>query len=303
MMAFPFRFPKRCTVAIDLGTAFLRIAPERFGVVTLPMANLVEPPMRGGVIADPLTVAEMLRTSLSKFWRLGILGPRVLVGAPTDVCGEEREALVRTLSASGADDIEIIPEPQASAIGAGLDVSSSYAQMIVDVGEGVTDCAIIREGRIVISHASRVGCGTLRERVRQGVLQTSGFCLTHKEAEKIVVSAGVGSSPQMTGIPIRTASSKTLIIRPEEVQELLEPIIEEIVSVATTLLQKTPHALGCEIIESGIMLTGGGALLPGLHKRLAGATDIHVTIPNDPLGTVVTGLQTMGTRTTGETFQ
>jgi rod shape-determining protein MreB and related proteins len=296
----PLPFPRRCTVAIDLGTAFLRIAPERFGVVTMPMASMVEAPMRGGVVADPLTVAEMLRPVLSKFWRLGILGPRVIVGAPTDLGDEERAALVGALSASGAKGIEIIPEPQASAIGAGLDVSSSYAQMIVDVGEGVTDCAIIREGGIVISHASRVGCSTLRERVRQAVLQKWGLCLTPKEAEKIVV-AGMSAFPRMTAIPLETASSKTLIIRPEEVRELLEPIIVEILAVSTALLQKAPHALGCEIIESGIVLTGGGALLPGLRKRLEGMTDIHVTIPNDPLGTVVSGLQKMGT-TIGETF-
>jgi rod shape-determining protein MreB and related proteins len=298
MKVSPFRLPKRCTVAIDLGTAFLRIAPERFGVVTMPMANMVEAPMRGGVVADPLTVAEMLRPVLSKFWRFGVLGPRVIVGAPTDLRDQERAAMVGALSASGASGIEIIPEPQASAVGAGLDVSSFYAQMIVDVGEGVTDCAIIREGRIVTSHASRVGCSTLRERIRQAVQQKWGLCLTAKEAEKIVV-AGLSASPGMTVIPLGTTSSKSLFIHSEEVRELLEPIIVEILAVSTTLLREAPHTLGCEIIESGIVLTGGGALLPGLGRRLAGATDIHVTIPKDPLGTVVSGLQKMGT-TLGE---
>ncbi len=301
MTAIPLRFPRRCTVAIDLGTAFLRIAPERFGVVTMPMANTAGAPMRGGVVADPLTVAEMLRPVLSKFWRLGILGPRVLVGAPTDLREKERATLVGALSASGANSIEIIPEPQASAVGAGLDLSSPYAQMVVDVGEGVTDCAIIREGKIVTSHASRVGCSTLRERVRRTVLQKWGLCLTPEEAEKIV-QAGVSASPRMTAVPLSTANSETLIIRPEEVREVLEPIIEEILAVSTTLLQNAPHALGCEIIESGIVLTGGGALLPGLRKRLARATDIHVTIPNDPLGTVVTGLQKMGAGMNGEAY-
>ncbi len=295
MTAFPFRIPGRSAVAIDLGTAFLRVATDRFGVVTTPMPDRLEAPMRGGAIADPLSVAEMIRPFLSGFRRMGIFGPRVLVGAPTDLRGEERAALIDALSASGAGGIDVVPEPQASAVGAGLDLGSSYAQMIVDVGDGVTDCAILRDGAIVTSHAGRVGCGTLRERVRQGVLQKWGLCLTPTEAEKIVVSAGLGAPSPMKGIPIRAASSTSPIIRPEEVRELLEPVVEEILAVSTTLLQKAPHALGCEIIESGIVLTGGGALLPGLRHRLEGATDIHVTVPNDPLGSVVRGLHKMVT--------
>jgi rod shape-determining protein MreB and related proteins len=295
MAALPFRIPGRCTVAIDLGTAFLRVANEQSGVVTIPM-NMINPPLRGGVIADPLTVAEMLMPSLTKSRRLGILRPRVLVGAPTDAHGAEREALVMALRAAGADDIQIVPEPQASAIGAGLDVSSSHAQMIVDVGEGVTDCAIIREGMIVASHASRVGCGNLRTMVREAVLHRWDLRLSPAEAERIVMAAGVGASSKNTAIPIKANfvdHRRSPTIGSSEVQELLDPIIEEILAASFTLLREAPHALGCEIIESGIVLTGGGALLPGLPKRLAWKTDIHVSTPRDPLGAVVSGLQQM----------
>lgn len=298
LAAFQHYRPWRSHVAVDLGTAFFRVATERGAVVTIPTAHTPQPPLRCGVINDPQAVADLLRPFLVEARKLGIFRPQVVVGAPTDARWNEREALVSALLAAGAAEVEIVSEPQAAAIGAGLDLSSPYAQMLVDVGEGVTDCAIFREGKILAAHACRVGCGSLRTSVQERLQDCWDICLTPVEAEKIVELAGVGSSVKPVTIPLRTKGrnagiSASLTIRAASVQALLEPVVAEILAAPCTLLRSVPHALGCEVIESGILLSGGGALLPGLRERLAEATSIDVTAPRNPLDTVVTGLRRM----------
>jgi rod shape-determining protein MreB len=285
-------------VAVDLGTAFFRVATDRFGIVTIPTAAAPRSPLRRGVVDDPQAVAALLRPALAGNRRLGLFGPRVVVGAPTDVRSSERQALEIALLAAGAVAVEIVPEPQAAAVGAGLDLGSPYAQMLVDVGEGVTDCAILREGRILATYACRIGCGSLRASVQERIRQCWDLSLSAAEAESLVASAGVGTAAPASSTPITIGNSPrsrrtALTIRPATVQALLEPTVEAILAAATTLLRRVPHALGCEIIESGIVLTGGGALLPGLRERLAAATSIHVTSPGNPLDAVVIGLQRM----------
>lgn len=298
MTALRSPIPWRRPVAVDLGTAFIRVAADHFGVVTIPTAAASCSPLRGGVVEDPQAVAALLRPALAGNRRLGVLGPRVVVGAPTDVRGSERQALETALQAAGAGAVEIVPEPQAAAVGAGLDLGSPYAQMLVDVGDGVTDCAILREGRILATHACRVGCGSLRASVQERFRDCWDLRLSAAEAERLVATAGVGTAAPASSTPIRIGDNASgrrpaLTIRLMTVQALLEPTVEKILAAATTLLRRVPHALGCEIIESGIVLTGGGALLPGLRERLATATSIHVTSPGNPLDTVVIGLQRM----------
>ncbi len=299
MANYPVRNPWRSEVAIDLGTAFVRVATERFAGVSIPTALTSNPPLRSGVIADPQAVTNLLRPLLARAKRLGLLRPRVLVGTPTDATGEEREALTAALLKAGAARITIVSEPLAAALGAGLDILSPYVQMIVDVGEGVTDCAIIRAGEILESHASRVGCANLRERIRGRFHECWGLCLTTAEVEWIVATVGTGNVRRAdTDILVRAGnrgviSPETLTVRPAALQSIIEPLIIEISNTAINLLRKVPPALGCEIIESGIVLTGGGALLPGLRERLAEATHIKVTTPTEPLDVVIKGLEGM----------
>jgi rod shape-determining protein MreB and related proteins len=278
------RMPWHKNFAIDLGTAFIRIAAERSAVVSIPTLGMSSPPLFGGFIVNPLSVTAALRPYLASRWHR----PSVLVGAPTGIRSEERAALVTALQQAGAAHVEIFPEPQASAIGAGLDLSSPFAQMIVDVGEGVTDCAIFKEGRIVASLAGRVGCGSLRRGVQEEMVHNRGLRPTSAEAERIVSAVGAGELAEQV-ITVGLDADYPLA----EIAAFLQPVFEAILAIPTTLLQQIPHELGCEVIESGIVLTGGGALLPGFARRLAKATDIHVTIPVDPLNSVVAGLQTL----------
>lgn len=296
MKIVPSCMPWRRDVAIDLGTAFIRVAMKDLGIVTIPAGLAAKPPLRCGVVADPHEVANLLRPLLRKVKRMGI-GPRVVVGTPSDTNVMERKALLVAMRASGADDIEIIPETQAAAVGAGMDIGSPYAHMIVDIGEGVTDCAIIRAGKILYSRAVRIGCSTLRESVQAGYHQRWGIDLTRSEAEQFLERMGVGrgSSPTECHHPEpplgRTAEPHGLCS--PTIHALVEPYVVEILATINDQLRTIPHDLGCEVIESGIVLTGGGALLPGMSERLSAATAINVTVPPSPLDVVIRGIRRM----------
>lgn len=242
--------PWRPRVAIDVGTAFIRVATSGEGIETLVGDASAQPLLRRGVVANPEAVSALLRPCLGRFKKWGMLGPRVLAGVPTDARDGERESLCRALRAAGAAEVELVPEPRAAALGAGVDLSCPYAQMIVDVGEGVTDCAILRAGRILAARALRIGCADLREQIRQGVSPRHGNGADPAAAEKILATVA-------------------------------------------DFLRGVPHEPGCEIIESGILLTGGGALLPGMAQRLAEATSIPVRTPPNPIDAVILGLRAM----------
>jgi rod shape-determining protein MreB len=286
------RNPWRCEVAIDLGTAFARVATKKFALVTIPAA--LSPPLRHGVVADQQAVVSLLAPLLGRAKRLGLLRPRVVVGAPTDATDAERETLTAALQQSGAGSVA---EPLAGVIGAGADILSPYAQMIVDVGDGVTDCAIVRAGEILESQASRVGCGSLRESVQDKLQSCWGHCLKVAEVERIIAAAGTGAArPTDANIQVSVEGYAAVPVQPLSVcpvalQAMIEPLVVEILGTATNLLKKLPPACSCEIIESGILLTGGGALLPGLRERLAEAASIQVITPAKPLDVVIEGLR------------
>ncbi len=292
--------PWRNEVAIDMGTAFVRVATEKFGVKTIPTTQTGRSPLRDGVVTDRNAAASLLWPWLAKAKRLGLFNPRVLVGVPTDATDKEQELLTEALYQAGAVSVSIVSEPFAAALGAGLNILSPFAQMVVDVGEGVTDCAILRGGHILESHATRIGCSSFRERVQDNFRQCwGGFDLNMAEAERIIAVAGTERtwlndvSILVKVLSVDGAKHEPLPVRPATLQAMIEPLVLEITGTAINLLRKVPPAVGCEIIESGIVLTGGGAMLPGLRERLAKATSIKVTIPTEPLDVVIKGLRGM----------
>lgn len=289
------RNPWCCEVAIDLGTAFVRVATKNPAQVTIPAAPV--PFLRHGVVADQQAVVNLLAPLLGRARRFGLLRPRVVVGAPTDASEAERETLTAVLKQSGAGSVAIVAEPLAAAIGAGADILSPYAQMIVDVGDGVTDCVIVRAGEIFESQTSRVGCGTLRELVRDNLKRGCSHSLKSTEVERIIAAVGTDAARQIAGnIQISMAGYAAVPVQhlsvcPVALQAMIEPLVVEILGTATNLLRKLSPARSCEIIESGILLTGGGALLPGFRERLAEATSIQVITPAKPLDVVIEGLR------------
>jgi rod shape-determining protein MreB and related proteins len=287
----------RPQVAIDLGTAFIRVATDRCEVETIPVDSVPAPPLRSGVVSDPNAVADLLRPCLERARKWSVLSPRVVVGAPSDVQEQERVLLRTAMHHAGAGVVEIVAEPCAAALGAALDLSSPYAQMIVDVGEGVTDCAILRAGELLASRAVRLGCADLGEKVRHGLGLNEGQVIGPREAARIVQTVGVAGqcqAPEHLNITLDLNGMQVPLVVPGKmVQEFMEPVVARIVSVAADLLQGVPHELGCEIIESGIIITGGGALVPGIIERLSQATSIRVEAPPNALDVVILGLRAM----------
>ncbi len=226
----------RQQVALDLGTATIRIAAGQREVLERPSCLDKSAGLRGGVVVDQATVVQLLKPLLDRTRLFGIVKPCVLACAPSDADRSERTRLTRAVLEAGAASVYVIPEPLAAAVGAGMDVSSPYAQLVVDIGAGVTDCALIRMSRIQATAALRIGCSQLQQEAAE---------------------------PQ-------TALKK--------VAGLLEKFLHDL-----------PPETGCEVIENGICLTGGGALIPGLPAFLEERTGIRVTPAATPCYCVVEG--------------
>lgn len=162
-------------IAVDLGTARTRVAWGNRMAVELPSMAEDRPALRCGVVVDKLAAVAVLRTLMGNFARQCFSRPKAIACVPTDADDRERDAVIDCVKEAGAQSVYLIPEPFAAAVGAGADLSSPYAHMIMDIGEGVTDCAVIREGRIVASRAVRIGCGDLRDAVADSILTEWGL--------------------------------------------------------------------------------------------------------------------------------
>lgn len=262
-------------VALDVGTATIRIAAGMVPSIERPSQIGTRRALRDGVVVDDETALLILKPLLDRTRKFGIVKPCVLACAPSDASKEERELLIDSIVKAGAASIALIPEPLAAAIGSGVDVSSHYAQMVIDIGEGVTDCAVIRSSKIRVTCAIRAGCGRMRRAIVTAA-QESG-CTD--------VSDAFGN------MLMRTCGFDRSIVQPESIltANALLPVLEELADTIQDFLRDLPHDLGCEIIESGICLTGGGALIPGVRKYFEQRTGISVTIAHTPCASVVEG--------------
>lgn len=277
-------------IAVDLGTATTRVSTLRHGgMVEGPSASALQ----RGVIVNPEAAASVLQGLLTRLRWLGLMRPRVLACTPTDATPEERAAVVTAARDAGAVAVAVVPEPLAAAVGAGLDVASPYAQLVVDIGHGVTDCAVIRQGELIASRAVRIACVDLHTAAAALAARRTGLQLLPGEAERLVQRAGVppriGEPPaiKVTGRFARERVSALVDAR--EVAEVLEPVVAGMLGGVIALLHDLPGRAGAEIIESGLLVTGGGALLPGMCERLADATGIAARRAADPLRAVIRG--------------
>lgn len=256
-------------------------------------------PLRAGVIADVEATASLLRPLFRRARRLGLVRPRVLACAPTDARDEDREAIVEAVRMAGAASVAIALEPLAAAIGAGLDVASPYAQMLVDVGDGVTDIAVISSGSLVVSAAVRTACSDMHTAVRRAVVESHGTLLFAHEAERLTRTVGVAraSAPASrlaaNGLDCKTGRAMQVIVSSREVARAVGPVAATIVDAVRDTVRDLPATTSCEVIESGICLTGGGARLPGLAELLADRTALDVRQPADPLRAVINGARQM----------
>ena len=257
-------------------------------------------PLHSGVIADVEAASLLLRHLLERTQRLGILKPRALVCAPTDAQEGEKALLIEATRRAGASAVAVVPEPLAAAIGAGLEVSSPYAQLLVDIGDGVTDIAVIRSGELIMTSAVRTACSDLHRAISRQVAVGHGVQLSPREAERLTCRAGQlvdGAREEAReekifltqGIDLGTGEPVSLGVSAEEILASVEPIIETILTAIVKTFDGLPVETSFEVIENGIWVTGGGALLPRLTRRLAETISLEVRLAKDPLRSVIFG--------------
>lgn len=262
-------------VALDVGTATTRIASGLSPLIERSSSVGGKRALRGGVVVDAETFYSILKPLLDRTRLFGVVKPYVLTCAPSDASHEERQLLIDSIMKCGAASAAVIPEPLAAAIGAGIDVSSPYAKMVVDIGEGVTDCAIIRSSKISAACAIRVGCDQMRSAIVVAAQKFGGACVTDAYGDMLMRTCGLTRSVDLAGSILAATA--------------LEPVLEEIADTVDSFLRDVPDGLGCEVIDSGICLTGGGALIPGVRDYLEKRTGICVTIARAPRASVLEG--------------
>jgi rod shape-determining protein MreB len=281
-------------VAVDFGTATTRVSiPQRTRVLESPSRAEEGPALRSGAVVNREAAASVLYRLMQRLRHFGVLRPRLLACVPTDVSPDERDAVFDSLSQVGAAAISVVPEPLAAAVGAGLDVSSPYAQLVVDIGHGVTDCAVIRSSEVTVTRAVRCACSDLQAAAAALVMQRFGLELLPGEADRLVRLVGVvplAGRAERFRVNGRAGSLGVRVaVDGEELAETLEPVVARMLSGVTALVRELPAHYGAEIVETGILLTGGGALLPGMTERLAAETGVAVRRAADPLRAVIRG--------------
>jgi len=253
-------------------------------------------PMSDGVIADYTTTQKMLEYLFAKVvGRKRLFKPRVLVCVPSQVTSVERRAVVQAAREAGASEAHTIEEPMAAAIGAGLPISTPGGNMVVDIGGGTTDIAVISLDGIVTSESLRVAGNRIDEVIVRHVKSVYSLMIGDRTAEEIKVKIGSAYPLEqeltllVRGRDLVAGLPKTVEVSSTEIREALSEPVTAIVEKVKRVLEQTPPELAADIIERGIVLTGGGALLRGFDKLLSAATSIPVYVAEDPLSCVAIG--------------
>jgi rod shape-determining protein MreB len=314
-----------CDLAIDLGTAnslvFLKgkgiIVQEPSIVVVNKLSGKVEAvgsrakemlgktpanvtaikPMRDGVIADFEIAEKMLDYFIKKatnnrgFW----LRPRIVIGIPTGITQVERRAVKDVALRAKASEVYLVEQPMTAAVGADLPISDPTGNMIVDIGGGTTDIAVISLNGIVFNHSIRIAGNEMDDEIIQYLKKKYNLLIGEKSAELVKMQLGSAYpldeplTMEIKGRDLREGIPKTIVIDDQEIREALEDVVASIVNAVRIALERTPPELSADIIDRGIVLTGGGALLKNLDKRLREETQLPVFVTDDPLTSVVLG--------------
>ncbi len=253
-------------------------------------------PLSDGVIADYTTTEKMLEYLIAKVCgRRRFFKPRVLVCVPSGVTSVERRAVIQAAREAGAGEAYTIEEPMAAAIGAGLPISMPGGNMVVDIGGGTTDVAVISLEGIVISRSVRVGGNKMDEVISRYIRAQYNLMIGERTAEEIKIKVGSAYpleqelQMEVRGRDLIAGLPKTITVTSEEIREALQEPINAIVERVRSVLEETPPELAADIIERGITLTGGGALLRGIDRLLESVTNIRVQVAEDPLSCVAIG--------------
>src|ERR671937_209 len=251
--------------------------------------------VRGRVIADFDVTEEMLRHFIQKVHQHRFAHPRVVVCVPSGVTGVEKRAVEEATLSAGARQAYLIEEPMAAAIGAGLPVAEPTGNMIVDVGGGTTEVAVISLGGIVVSQSLRVGGDEMDESIINHIKRDYKLLIGQQTAEEIKLEIGSAwdmkdeLQAEVRGRDMLTGLPKTVVLSSEEIRRALDEPVTQIIEAIKSTLDKTPPELAADIMDRGIVLAGGGSLLTGLDERLRHETQMPVHLAESPLTCVAVG--------------
>ena len=253
-------------------------------------------PMKDGVIADFEVTEAMLRHFIRKVHnRRSLVRPRIIICIPSGVTQVEKRAVRESAESAGAREVFLIEEPMAAAIGAGLPITEPTSNMVVDIGGGTTEVAVISLAGIVYSKSVRVGGDKMDAAILQHIKRKYNLLIGERTAELIKTTIGnayptdkvetmlIKGRDLVSGIP------KTIEIDSNEIRESIQEQVDAILEVVKVALEQTPPELAADIVDNGIYLTGGGALLKGLDRLLREETGLPISVTDDPLSTVVLG--------------
>jgi len=253
-------------------------------------------PIKDGVISDFDATGEMLRYFIQRVHnRKSFMRPRIVIGVPTGITQVEQRAVKDAALSSGGREVYLIEEPVAAAIGTGLPISEPSGNMIVDIGGGTTDIAVISLAGIVYSKAVRVAGNEMDDAIIQYIKKTYNLLIGERTAEAIKMEVGSAypledrMTMEIKGRHLIEGVPKTITISDEEIREALAETVNVIVDAVRVALERTPPELSADIVDRGIVLTGGGSLLKNLDKRLREETGLPLAMAEDPLSSVVLG--------------
>ena len=252
-------------------------------------------PLRDGVIADFIVTEEMIKHFIKKVHANNTFAnPRILICVPTGSTPVERKAIQDSALAAGARRVQLIEEPIAAAIGAGLPISEATGSMIVDIGGGTTEIAVMSLGGVVFSKSLRVAGDAMDGAIISYMRKKFNLLIGESTAEKIKKEIGTAIPTSnniflMKGRDIRTGTPKEISLTEEDACEALMPILSQMLGAIKEALENTPPELSADLVDMGLVLTGGGALLKNIEKLISKDTGLPVTIADNPLECVAMG--------------
>jgi len=257
-------------------------------------------PMKDGVIADFKVTERMLNYFIQKaHGRKVLVHPRIVIGVPCEITQVERRAVVDSAYRAKASEVHLVEQAMASAIGAGLAITEPYGNMIVDIGGGTTDVAVISLSGIVYSRSVRVAGNEMDDAIMQYLKRKYNLLVGERSAEQLKIQIGSAYpldkplTMEIKGRNLIEGIPKTITVEDSEIREALSECVATIMNAIRVALERTPPELSADISDRGIVLTGGGALLKNLDRRIREETGLPVSIAEEPLASVVLGIGKM----------
>lgn len=290
------REPSVVAIRNDSSKQVLAVGDEAKQMIGRTPGNIIAiRPLKDGVIADFDITQSMMKSFIRKAFKGSFIRPRIVVCYPSGVTQVERNAIEEATYQAGAKNVYLLPEPMAAAIGAGLPVEEPTGSMVVDIGGGTTDVAIISLGGIVTSKSLRIAGDEIDQSIVSYIKREYNLMVGDRTAEEIKIEIGSAypseneKTMEIRGRDLVTGLPKILTITATEIREALSEPINAIIDAIKSTLEKTPPELSADIMDRGIMLTGGGAMLSGLDMLVRKETDMPVNIADAPLDCVAVG--------------